>query len=98
LASVLLGAYPLPSKRDCSAPSAKSPTLEPCDFIYLSLLALRRTFDTIATFDHVSLETDRSRAAVQLEEEAAGVAENRADLIPPPQRCCRSLAVLAYGL
>lgn len=68
------------------------------DFTCLSFLALRRTFDTIATFDHISLEADRSRTAVQLEEEAAGIAEDGANLIPPPQRCGRRLAILAYRL
>jgi len=35
---------------------------------------------------------------VQFEEEAAGIAEDGADLVPPPEWCCRSLAILAYGL
>lgn len=35
---------------------------------------------------------------MQLEEEAAGIAEDGTNLIPPPQRGRRRLTILAYGL
>lgn len=39
---------------------------------------------TIARLDHVSLERDWARPAVQFKEEAAGVAEDRAGLVASP--------------
>jgi hypothetical protein len=57
-----------------------------------------RCLDAIARFDHVGLERDRTRAAVEFEEEAAGVAEDGAGLIATPEGCCRGRAVLADRL
>lgn len=54
--------------------------------------------DAIATLDDVCLERDGTGAAVQLEEEAAGVAEDGARLVAAPERRGRRLAVLAGGL
>jgi len=45
-----------------------------------------RGLDAVARLDHVGLERDGTRAAVQLEEEAAGVAEDGAGLIATPER------------
>ena len=52
---------------------------------YLSLLAWNCSLDSISTLDHVRLEADRTRGAMQLEEEATGVTKNRADLIATPE-------------
>jgi hypothetical protein len=57
-----------------------------------------RCLDAIARFDHVGLERDGTRAAVEFEEEAAGVAEDGAGLIAAPEGCCRGRAVLADRL
>lgn len=89
---------PIPLEKGLFGAISKALHTETSGFPYLSFLALCRTFDTIATFDHIGLEADGSRTAVQLEEEAASIAEDRANFIPPPQRCRRCLAILAYGL
>lgn len=57
--------------------------------LLLLLLFLRRQIwshrlDAIATLDNVSLERDRPRAAVQLEEQAAGIAEDGTKLVATP--------------
>lgn len=65
---------------------------------YLPLLSLHRSLDTIATFDHVSLEAYGPRSAVKFEEQAAGITEDGAEFIPAPERCCRGAAVLADWL
>ena len=56
--------------------------------IAIAILLARslRGLDAIARLDHVGLERDGTRAAVQLEEEAAGVAEDGAGLIATPER------------
>jgi hypothetical protein len=64
------------------------------------LLACARSagLDAVAALDDICLERDGSRSAVQLQEEAAGVAENRTCLIAAPERCCARSAVLAHRL
>jgi hypothetical protein len=57
-----------------------------------------RCLDAIARFDHVGLKRDRTRAAMEFEEEAAGVAEDGAGLIAAPEGCCRGCTVLADRL
>jgi hypothetical protein len=56
------------------------------------------SLDAIARLYHVGLERDGSWAAVEFEEEAAGVAEDGAGLVAAPERCRRGCAVLADGL
>ena len=51
---------------------------------YLPPLAIGRCFYSISTLDYVRLEADRSRTTVQFQEEAAGIAQDRAYLIPAP--------------
>lgn len=63
----------------------------------IALLGCGR-LDAVAALDHVGLEGDRARAAVQLEEEAAGIAEHAAGLVATPEWCGRCSAVLTYGL
>jgi hypothetical protein len=57
-----------------------------------------RCLDAIARLDHVGLERDGTRATVEFEEEAAGVAEDGAGLIAAPEGCRRGRAVLADRL
>jgi hypothetical protein len=42
--------------------------------------------DAIPALDDIGLEADGSRAAVELQEEATGIAENRAGLVAAPER------------
>jgi hypothetical protein len=58
----------------------------------------RTSLDAVAAFDDIGLEGDGSRAAVQLQEEAAGIAEDRARLIATPERRGARGAVLADRL
>ena len=51
---------------------------------YLSLLALSSTLDSISTFDNIGLEAYRSRSPMQLEKEAARIAEHRSDFVSSP--------------
>lgn len=62
----------------------------------VSLLRLRR-FDTVSAFDYICLQADWSRAAVQLQEQSACIAQDGAGFISSPERCRRGLAVGAYG-
>lgn len=57
-----------------------------------------RCLYTVARLDHVGLEGDGSRTAVQFEEEPAGVAEDGTRLIASPEWGCRCRAILAYRL
>ena len=50
----------------------------------LLLRALSCGLDSVATLDNVGFETDGSRAAVKLKEQAAGVAKHRARLVSTP--------------
>jgi uncharacterized membrane protein YcjF (UPF0283 family) len=66
--------------------------------IAIVLARCLRGLDAIARLYHVGLERDGSWAAVELEEEAAGVAEDGAGLVAAPERCRGGCAVLADGL
>jgi len=63
-----------------------------------SPLNLACSLDPITTLDDICFEADGSRSIVQLEEQAASVAQNRARVIATPQRCCAGFAVLADWL
>ena len=54
--------------------------------------------NTIAALDDIGLERDGSRPAVQLQEEAAGIAENGTRLVASPEGCGACSAVLADRL
>lgn len=54
--------------------------------------------DAVAALDDIGLEGDGSWAAMQLQEQAAGVAQNGAGFITAPERCSARCAVLAYRL
>lgn len=54
--------------------------------------------DAVATLDYIGLEGNRARATVQLEKQAAGVAQDRAHLVASPERRGGCAAVLACGL
>jgi len=43
-----------------------------------------RGLDAVATLDYISLEADRARTAVQLEEQAASIAQDAARLVTTP--------------
>lgn len=66
--------------------------------IAIVLARCLRGLDAIARLDHVGLERDGSWAAVEFEEEAAGIAEDGAGLVAAPERCGGGCAVLADGL
>ncbi len=66
--------------------------------IAIVLARCLRGLDAIARLDHVGLERDGSWAAVEFEEEAAGVAEDGAGLVAAPEGCRGGCAVLANGL
>jgi hypothetical protein len=57
-----------------------------------------RCLHAVARLDHVGLEGDGSWAAVEFEEEAAGVAEDGSGLIAAPEGCRRGGTVLTNGL
>ena len=65
---------------------------------YLLSRPLTSCLDAIAAFDDICFEADGSRSAVQLQEEPAGIAENRTRLIATPKwsRACGT--ILANGL
>lgn len=65
---------------------------------HLLLGALSRGLDAVPALDHIGLEAYRARTAVQLEEQAAGVAQDGANLIAAPERGGAGGAVLADGL
>jgi hypothetical protein len=66
--------------------------------LFLLLAVLASSLDPVPTLDYISLETDRPRPAVQLEEEPAGIAEHRSVVVAPPQRRRARRAILADGL
>lgn len=66
--------------------------------IAIVLARCLRGLDAIARLDHVGLERDGSWAAVEFEEEAAGIAEDGAGLVAAPERCGGGCAVLTDGL
>lgn len=53
----------------------------------LELRALVGGFDPVSAFDHIGFEAYGSGAAVEFEEEAAGVAEDGAGFIASPEWC-----------
>jgi len=65
---------------------------------YPSPLTLACSLDPITTLDDICFEANGSRPIVQLEEQAASVAQNRARVIATPQRCCAGFTVLADWL
>lgn len=48
------------------------------------LLGAGGSLDAVAALDNVRLETDGTRAAMKLEEEAASIAQDRAHLVATP--------------
>lgn len=61
---------------------------------YLLAHAGSASLDAVAALDDIGLERDGSRAAVQLQEEPAGVAEDGARFIATPERsgACRAVS------
>jgi hypothetical protein len=70
----------------------------PFQCLYLSLCAGSASLDAVAALDDIGLERDGARAAVQLQEEAAGVAEDGARLIAAPEGRRARSAILADRL
>jgi hypothetical protein len=70
------------------------------DTTYLGsfLDGLPGALDSVATLDHVCFQTDRTRTAMQLEEQATSVAKDGTKLVTTPEWSGRRLAVLAHGL
>lgn len=54
--------------------------------------------DPVPALDHVGLETDGPRSAVQLEEKTTGIAKHAACFVAAPKWCCAGAAVLANWL
>lgn len=54
------------------------------DFVTNLLLGAGSSLDAVAALDNVRLETDRTRTAVQLEEETTSIAQDRAHLVATP--------------
>lgn len=67
-------------------------------YLLLHFHARAHGLDAIATLDDVCLERDRTWAAMQLEKQATGIAENSARFIASPERSSGGLTVLAGGL
>jgi hypothetical protein len=67
-------------------------------YLFLLLAVLASSLDTVPTLDHIGLETDGPRPAVQLEKESTGIAEHRSVVVAPPQRRRARGAILADGL
>lgn len=53
-------------------------------YLLLLTLAWAGGLDAIARLDNIRLQGDRARSSMQFEEEATGIAEDRADLISAP--------------
>ena len=66
--------------------------------IAIMLARCLRGLNAIARLDHVGLEGDGTRSAMEFEEEAAGVAEDGAGLVAAPEGCRGGCTVLANGL
>ena len=62
------------------------------------LWSLIRRLDTIPTFDHIRLQTNRTRTSMKFEEKTTGITKHWARLIASPQWCRWCLAVLTYWL
>lgn len=65
--------------------------------VAISFARLAR-LDAVPAFDYVRFQGDWSWTAMQFEEEATGVTQNRAGLVAAPERCRRRGAVLTNGL
>lgn len=65
---------------------------------HLALGALSSSFHPVATLDDIGLEADGAWTPVQLEEEAAGIAEDGAKLVPTPKGRGGGATVLADRL
>ena len=67
-------------------------------YLLLHVHARTHSLDAVAALDNVCLEGNGPRPAVQLEEQAAGIAEDGAGLVATPQRSGGRLTILADGL
>lgn len=65
---------------------------------YPLLQRLTGSLDPMATLDHICLEAYWPWRTVKFQEETAGVAKNGTELVPSPERCCRSGTILTYRL
>jgi hypothetical protein len=65
---------------------------------YLLATAWTASLDAVAALDDIGFEADGARTAVELQKKPAGIAEDRARLIAPPERGGAGGAVLADGL
>jgi hypothetical protein len=54
------------------------------DGVMYLLLGASSSLDAVAALDNVRLETDGTRTAMQLEEETASIAQDRAHLVATP--------------
>jgi hypothetical protein len=61
-------------------------------------LCRTRTLNAVATLDNICLQAYRPRSAVEFEEQATGIAEDRANLVSSPEGSRRGGAVLARRL
>ena len=66
--------------------------------VHLLPWALGRGFDTVPALDNVCFQADRTRSAMELEEQAARVAEHGTGFIATPERSGACRAILAYRL
>lgn len=66
--------------------------------LFLDVHAWAHSLDTIAALDDIGLERNGAWSAVQLEKQAAGIAEDLTSLIASPERGSRGLAVHTCGL
>lgn len=67
-------------------------------YLLLRILGSAGALDPVATLDHIGFQAYRAWTAVQLEEEPAGIAQHRTDLVSPPERRGGGGAILAGGL
>lgn len=56
-----------------------------------------RLFDPVSGLDGVCLQADGTGAAVELQEQATGIAQHLAGFVPSPERSGLRLTVLAHG-
>lgn len=66
--------------------------------LYLLLRAWCSCLDAIPALDYISLQADRTRPAVKLQEQSTRVAQYVSIVIPSPERRCTGVAVLTAGL
>jgi hypothetical protein len=65
---------------------------------YLLSSTLAASLDAVSALNDVCLEADRPRPAVELEEQATGIAKHRTGLVSPPQGSGAGRAILADRL